>query len=267
MKLPWLLAALGVVAVSNAFVFTHVGRNRSSPDSRMSLGDRELENVYANTAEDSRVHLRLRWNNPTIEFGYLGTTNDPPAWANEDRMKQLGFDTRLPPEPSDTLQHFYRMPPREVFVALELGGPSFEEWLRNRDAKFRAQPAYQGRMSPEENLEVERNTSSRLVAIDLASGPAELRRKYPDGSKVMILRGLVHLAGNTEKPRVYGQIQRVLNDQIYVPHDLSDALPRDYSPFYVRDPQTGLKFNEPRFVADVVVGGNFEPWVADLRKR
>lgn len=274
MNRPLLPAAIALLVVSNVWVLAHVALNRSGePDSEMELTAREL-NYYGSRSDDSSVVLLLRWQNTAPQYPTPGPAASP-GWFDQKKLEDLGFDLRVPPS-SPRAQRFYtNLRSREVFVALEFEGPAWEQWLKDREPQLQLETQYATQIPAPDRLEIERQTGSRLVAIDVARDPAELRRKYPDRKRVMILRGLVRAmlepqgrasAGAPLRPAyLRGAITRLAIESINVPEPLSrlfDGL-SSYSPYTYDGNQ--VKIQQPTFSATLRVGSKYEPWLVDVR--
>ena len=275
MKRPLLLAAVGLLILSNAFVLAHVAMNRSGePDSEIALTSRELQ-FYGSRSDDSSVVLLLRWENTAPEYP-VGLPRDVPGWFDSSKLKELGFDLSVPPD-SPRAERFYgNLRSREVFVALEFEGPAWEQWLKDREPQIQQESQYAPNISAAERLEIERQTASRLVAIDAARDPAELRRKYPDRKRVMILQALARAMHEPGQPRsavgparpsfLRGAIIRILTESINVPEPLSRLFDnqQSYTP-YTFDGQQ-VKIQPPTFAANLRIGSKYEPWVVDVKR-
>ena len=129
--------------------------------------------------------------------------------------------------------------------------------------------------SAPDRLEIERQTSSRLVSIDVARDPAALRRKYPDRKRVMILPAVVR--AKLDLPRrasatlplrpayVRGAITRLAIESINVPEPLSRQFDNQsaYSAYTYDGKQ--VKIQPPTYAATLRVGSKYEPWVVDVK--
>lgn len=271
MKRPLLVCALALLVVSNGWVLAHVAMNRSSqPDAEMELTTREL-NYFGSRSDDSSVVLLLRWENTAPEYPPTGALA-PPGWFDQKKLVEVGFDLGVSADSRAAERFYQNLRSREAFVALEYEGPAWEQWLKDLEPQLQQQSQY---IPAPERLEVERQTASRLVAIDASRDPAELRRKYPDRKRVMILQALVRAMIEPKRPAsavaparpayVRGAITRVAIESINVPEPLSqqfDGL-SSYTP-YVTDGKQ-VKIQPPTFAATLRVGSKYEPWVLAVR--
>jgi hypothetical protein len=124
-------------------------------------------------------------------------------------------------------------------------------------------------------MEIERQTASRLVAIDVARDPAELRRKYPERQRVMILPVLVRAKLEPERRAsaaaplrpayLRGGITRIAIESINVPEPLSRQFGNQssYSPYTYDGKQ--VKIQLPTYAVTLRVGSKYEPWVTEVK--
>jgi len=272
MKRPWLTAALALLAVSNIWVLIHVARNRAgSPDAELDLTARELV-YYGGRSDDSSVMLMLRWQNPAPEYEIPGI--DWPGWFDRKKLEELGFDLRVPADAKGAARHYQNQRSREVFVALEFDGPAWQGWLKMREPRLHLESRYNQELSVEQRLEVERQTESRLVAVDAGLDPAALRLKYPDRHRVMIMPGLARAVWeDARRPSaddpghpagVRGAITRLSIEEIYLPIPMSRLLDPQFS--YIPWTYTGseLKIVPPPYAMILRVGSLYEPWVTNV---
>lgn len=275
MKRPYLLGALLLLVVSNAWVLAHVAMNRSGePDSEMELTARELQ--YTGSRNDeSGVILMLRWTNTAPEYP-AGGPLEPPGWFDQKKLEDLGFDVSVPASSPKAPRFYQNRRTREAFVALEFAGPAWEQWLKQQEPRLEGQTAYGPRISLPERLEIESQTTPRLVAIDVARDPAELRGKYPDRKRVMILPALVRAmlepanrpsAGAALRPAyIRGAITRLAIESVNVPDPLSRRFDgqQSYVPWTYENDR--VKIQQPPYSAVLRVGSKYEPWVTEVKQ-
>jgi len=271
---PLLLAAVGLLIVSNAFVLAHVAMNRSGePDSEMELNARELQYTGSRT-DDSSVVLMLRWQNTAPEYP-TGTPMDDPGWFDQKKLEELGFDLSIPAGSPKASRFYENSRSREAFVALEFEGPAWEAWLKDREPRLQTETSYGPLVTPQDRLEIERQTTPRLVSIDVARDPAALRRKYPDRKRVMILHALVRVKLEPERRTsvaaplrpayLRGAITRLAIESINVPEPLSRQFDgqSSYSPYTYDGKQ--VKIQPPTYAVTLRVGSKYEPWVVNVK--
>jgi hypothetical protein len=244
MKRPFLVAALAVLAASNAFVLLQVAMNRrGTAEAELELTARELSRDDAR-GDDSRVSLVLRWQNTAPEYPAIQAGS--PGWFDQQKLKQTGFDVNIPPDAKEAPRHYQNSRTREVFVALEFDGAAWQQWL-------------QGHEAIEEPIEALRQTASHLVAVDAGLDPEVLRRKYPDRKRVMILRGLARAILESGGPSAYlrGAITQISNEAVNVPVPFSELL--TFIPVSYATPGDS-------YAVTLRIGQRYEPWIADLKR-
>ena len=271
---PLLLSAFGLLIISNAFVLAHVAMNRSGePDSEMQLTARELQ-YYGGRSDDSSVVLMLRWTNTAPEYP-PGPPRDAPGWFDEKKLKELGFDLSIPAGSSKAARFYENLRSREVFVALEYEGPAWEAWLKDREPRLETEGSYAPQVTLPDRIEIERQTTSRLITVDVARDAAELRRKYPDRKRVMILQALVRAKLEPERRAsltaplrpayLRGAITRLAIESINVPQPLSRRLEgKSYSPWTYDGNR--VKIQQLPYSVTLRVGSKYEPWVVDVNQ-
>jgi len=268
MKRPWLLAAVVVLVISNAWVLTQIAINRSgTPDSQIQMTAREAV-YYGSGREDSSVTLRLRWQNPAPQYRYVPPIAEPfTSWFDLAKLKETGFDVSLAPESPAASRYYQNQRSREIFVALEYDGPAWQNWLNRGEPGVAFAPQFDSRMTPEQRMQVRRETESRLVAVDAGVDAAALRQKYPDRAHAAILRGLARVV-REESPNPYlrGAITSILTESINVPQPLSRVFDGQFS--YVPWTYSGeqIKTQPPPYSLTLAIGSRFEPWVASVAR-
>jgi hypothetical protein len=237
------MAAGSVLVASNAFVLVHAAMNRrGSPEAELALTWRELRYNYSS---DGTATLTLVWQNPGELFQAR-----PAGWYDERKLRETGFDLSVPPNSKEAGRRYQNSKSREVFVALEFDGPEWQKWLEENREQLRVQSQNVPR-TPLEMSQIEaqwEHTASRLVAVDAALDPEALRRKYPDRTRVMILRGLAQVFLQTAaQPYLRGRISQILSQTISVPTQFREFLPSGAYEVALRS------------------GRLYEPWIADMR--
>ena len=272
---PLLLAAFGLLIVANAFVLGHVAMNRSGePDSEMQLTARELQ-YFGSRSDESGVTFMLRWTNTAPEYP-TGVPGEAPVWLDQKKLGEIGFDLSVPASSPKAARFYENLRSREVFVALEYDGPAWEAWLKDREPRLEKETSYSPQVTQAERLEIERQTTPRLVTIDVARDPMELRRKYPDRTRVMILQALVRAklepeqrASQTAPLRpayLRGAITRLAIESINVPQPLSRRLEgQSYLPWTYDGNR--VKIQQPPYGVTLRVGSKYEPWVVGVSLR
>jgi len=271
---PLLLSAFGLLIVSNAFVLAHVAMNRSGEsDSEMQLTARELQ-YYGGRSDESGVLLMLRWTNTAPEYP-TGLPGEAPVWFDQKKLEEIGFDLSVPATSPKAARFYENLRSREVFVALEYEGPAWEAWLKDREPRLETQTSYSPQVTLPDRLEIERQTTPRLVTVDVARNPVELRRKYPDRNRVMILQALVRAKLEPEQRAsltapfrpayLRGAITRLAIESINVPQPLSRRLEgQSYTPWTYDGNR--VKIQQPPYSVTLRIGSKYEPWVVDVNQ-
>jgi hypothetical protein len=104
-------------------------------------------------------------------------------------------------------------------------------------------------------------TASRLFPIDIGNDAPELRRRHPDQSHYLIMKGVIGVriqepADNdpNKAPRFIGSVWQILPNYINVPLPYSGTLAGLM-------PQAG---KPPRYTVTLNFGHNLEPWVSSV---
>ena len=268
---------IALIVLTNAVALGGAWWNRSvSPESALTLSERELGLPWRSLrfAEDSSLSLNLNWrvaDRETGEFASGYTFNGgTPEWLDAAHMAALGF---APGDlSSDRGRRSYaRQLPREVILVLEFDGPAWQRALASarentgRHAAAAAanvgskQFADRAKQANDE-LAREENSNSRLFVIDAGLDARQLREKYPDRSRFLLLRGTVRptlrgRGGGAEQAA--GYVSRISTGRIHLPHTLRGPLE---SARGVGEPGGG-----DRFSAELLVGRRLEPWIADVK--
>lgn len=264
--------AFGVLVTTNTLVLLHVARNRAgAPDAELELTERELR-YMPHGSDDSSLTLTLQWQNPAPEYSYQPTAAARPDFLDLAKLEALGFDVSVPAD-STQADRFYRgQRSREVFVALELDGPAWREWLTAREAVIGDESQYAPEISKADRLRIERDTASRLVAVDVDRDPARLRQKFADRTKVLILptraRAVLDDGRSRSAPRrLRGSITSLAIENISVPHAFrSQLVARAYYLGWQMAGDGTVTTAPPAFAATIRAGVYHEPWVTAVRR-
>lgn len=272
------LFALGfaVLVLTNIAVFSGVASNRSGePESQVTLTERELQLPYRIHQENSGFALRLSWR----ALGKDDTLNKypdwrSPLWFNAEKLEALGFNVNDYQE-TNGKTIFYKQPiPKEVFIALEYNGESYQEALKRaqrvleREEGLFTQTPGDKRLREQferaqKRVTHEQMTESRLFAIDAGLDPKALREKYSDRTRFVIAKGLVkpRYNYNKNKKEVVGYITRLSVQTIHVALEhrqmLEDIIDQDKAK---RD-----EFEPARYEVELAYGNRWEPWIVAIR--
>ncbi len=272
-----LAIGIALIVLTNAVALGGVWWNRSAtPESALTLSEHELGLPWRSLrfAEDSGLSLNLNWRVGDREAGEFvsGVTfnGGTPEWLDAAHMAALGFT------PGDLAsdrgrRRYTRQLPREAILVMELGGPTWQRALaRARENAGRhaaaaaanagsKQFADRARQANDE-LAREENSNSRLFVIDAGLDARQLREKYPDRNRFLLLRGTVRPAvrdHGDNTPQATGYVSRIGTGRIHVPYALRGPL----------DSARGV--GEPggvdRFTVELLVGRRLEPWIVDVK--
>ncbi len=255
MKLTSLLAAVAIVLVADSVALMHARANRTgAAEAEIILTQRELTPSYA-ADDDSGVTLDLQW----IRLGSWPDDTQT-SWLDTKHLRELGFDTTVPPTDAAAAEFYRRQRPRRAFVALENDGPAWQKWneaVVRRDSESSVSPQFTRRQPVD---------TTYLIAIDAGTDPARLRASHPDRQSTIIVPAVIRIdlepfyAGEgaasrapvaRRDPRVVGGIQEIPSS-IHVPLEFSDGfrhLPKD---------------GTARYRVHLRYGASLEPWIVGV---
>ena len=277
MKLKGLLLATVVVLLTNAALLALVARNRAGePEATIELTERELR-LTPMPSGDTGVVLTLAWSTP---FDLRGPAVTRYPWFDRAKLESVGFDCRMPLTDPAAERHYQtqEMLYRPAFAVLEYGGDTWQQALQREIEQVERMRKDPENMRPEsaeasqartENAIVRR---SRLVVADVGSKADELRRRYPDRSRFLVMRayvGLVYLPKSDqpggEVPRLVGTVANILPETVYVPRELrspGDVL--STKPEEDEFPGQLLR-HDPRYRVTLAFGKALEPRVVKVQ--
>ena len=237
-----LFIAIAVLLCTNAIALILAAQNRAGePVQTIELTERELA-LQSMGQDNSGVGLTLTWHR-----------QDEAAYFTRAQMETIGFDFRIPK--GRTSKEILLLP-RRAYVALEYDGKAWEQWAqRPENEKPPSRPGMPLRSS-----------TTRLFPVDVATNFAELRSRYPDQGKYLIVAAAVQAQIRDIKDPKTGVVlpdQCVGNLSAILPSDINVPLPftRLLSPLNP-EPKT-----EPRYTVTLAYGQNLEPWVTAVSIR
>ena len=272
------LFALGfvILAATNIVVLSGVASNRSgNPETLVTLTERELQLPYRVHEENSGLSLRLVWRtlgkNEEEMYDYSGWKS--PAWFSAEKLDELGFKTDGALSSDDNGTHYRKPIPKEVFIVLENNDETYRDAIKIAEKVLeKAQGLFKSNSgdktlrnkyeSAEKRLKKERMENSRLFAIDAGLYPGELRNKYKDRARFIIVKGLVkpRYRYHKKKKEMFGVISRLSTERIHVPlkhrNVLDNILAQD------KPKQNG--FQSPRYEIKLAYGSRLEPWIVSV---
>jgi len=244
MRRALLWTAVGVVLLANAWVLIAAWRNRREPrGGTVELTERELR-LAPMLGESTVTLLNLEW----AVRSESSRDQGPPAWLEEKKLAELGFDCTIPVTSPIARQHYNSLSAAPVLLVLEYEGEA-------------------GRQA-----QAQRKTTTRLFVVDAGREARPLRERYPDTSRHILARGLVRpflqdREGPDDKPlavpRLRGRVLTLLPGQIFVPRPHSRLL-RQFQTADLSDREEAER--EPRFAVTVSWGSNYEPWITAVRQ-
>ncbi|MBS1191254.1 MAG: hypothetical protein H6R10_3046 [Rhodocyclaceae bacterium] len=268
-----LAVGAALILVANAVALIGVAYNRSGePESRLVLSQRELGRPWTGyrNKENSGLSLTLEWRVPALNaessHAYYSSLGGSPAWLDERRMAELGFDVERAKGNDRRREKVISQSERQMLVVLELAGAAWQQAreqarqrLAHQESLRQASPGAKELVEAEkrarEGLAREENENTRLFAVDVGTDLASLRAKYPDRSRYLILKGKLRLLSTfrDKQPVVTGYLEDRGVHQINVPHALRGT-------FEAMPPRAGGPAErKPPFTATVAVGQRLEP--------
>lgn len=260
-----------ILAVTNIVVIAGVAANRSGePETRVTLTERELPLPYRLHKENSGLSLHLKWRvlGMAEDYNrYSGWTS--PAWLDTEKLAALGFAI----DAKARAASHKRPISKEVFIVLEYDGPPYREAVQRAQKSFDSaanllkQKAGDKALadqfeSAENRLKKERESESRLFAIDAGLNQQTLREKYEDRMRFIIVRGLVEPDYSYDKTRntFLGHISRLSVENIFVPLKFRKALEAIVDGKKSRQKTV----DPPRYEVALAYGSRLEPWIASV---
>ncbi len=268
-----------LILIANVIALLGVAANRSGkPEAVIEFTERELAiPYYKMNDENSGLALHLNWRIlPEIKdeiyssYYHWGS----PAWFDAQKLTEVGFvidEKTCPDEDSKRKAPL----PRDAFIVLEYDGNTYQEalqraetFLKNAEIALKTNEKdkdLQDRFKKaNNNLEAERNSESRLFAIDAGLDAGNLRQRYPDRAKFIIMRGIVDLECRSEKKKkvAVGRIADIRIDKINVPLSYRKLL--EWVQAQIKSRRREQK--GPRYKVELAYGNRFEPWIQRIDK-
>jgi len=292
MKKYGLISAIALILLTNVVVLAGVAYNRSGePDATVQLTESELhwqKRWDITDKEDTGLYLTLKWNTAGFQ-AYRWDYTHKKNWMNQEKLKELGFDTDFPLEDKKAYRYYRRQLPRPAYVVLEFNGDAYQNWLNGagkRIEEIKLELLEEEKPKKKEELgknirRIEQKiiTHSRLFAVDAGQDPEILRKQYPDKSKNIITPAVFDISmhytsgkkdepKSTKKPYLNGWIKELSITEIHVTSDFRDFFRSDiktHTQTYIPldKPLSDL---EPRYRVTLNYGQRYEPWIVNVQK-
>jgi len=271
------MMGIGLIVLTNAIVLLGVAYNRSGePVSHITLTERELKLPfqYGLNTENSGLQLRLDFrtkmkNSDNNMYRFLQS----PDWLDKNKLELLGFNFSDTPLTTKDKIDAFRGRSKEVVFVLEYNGETYldqlntarlrlDEFNKNLAAGLPASKG-NGYNDPVTNYEREKNSASRLFVIDADLDGDQLRKRYPDKNKYMLMKGLVGVRledTREEHPKIVGVVKSLSNSNVHVPFKFHSVLESvlDEGDIKRRD-------KSPTYEVVINVGQRLEPWLIDIK--
>lgn len=242
MKRSGLILAIAILLCTNAIALILAAQNRAGgPVQTIELTERELA-LQKLEQDNSGVGLRLNWHRQA-----------EPAYFGRAKLEAIGFDFRIPRGRTGKDMLFL---PRLAYAALEYEGKAWEQWSQLPEAeKQQDRPDSPRRFS-----------TTHLFPVDISNNMAELRSRYPDQSKYLIVSATVEAkiqdikdpkTGTILADQCVGYVLGILPSDINVPLPFSKLL----APLKPEPAQ------EPRYTVTLAYGRKLEPWITSVRMK
>lgn len=246
-----------IVAITNVVLLASARLNRlGNPEAIVRLTEREMPVVWLRSVRNSAQELTL-----------LPATAEN-KWLDEPKLAALGFDTRVPQNPTMAQLFFRRQLSRRVFGVFELEGPAWTQKVRDLDVRRAATIARAESNETQyqlQSIDRQMEMDSRLFAIDASTDAAALRASYADRTRYLILPSSVQVSpiGNESAGppiiRLSGQM-RLVTSRIVVPVHARKIL----DPLTTAEASSVGRGRAPRYTVSLAVGHRLEPWIVRI---
>ncbi len=254
------LYAVMLVVLANAFILAGAAWNRSGEaDAVVTLDERELRLPWGSEwRENTGIVLELAWRRADDRY-----------WPGDEKLRELGFRTR------DGSGDFDREA-RSGYLVLERDDADWARRLREAQAELarvRADIAAGRRKADDDGgAEYRFNQAqgdTRLRNVDLGADPVELRSRYPDRARYLVVPVEVtvyypYAANEAGETRLGTPSIRLLRPVLHVPSRLHPALTR-LTGLDPRRDFTGSLSQVPRYQLDLHYGRRYQPWLENIR--
>ncbi|MDY0117466.1 MAG: DUF4824 family protein [Sulfurimonadaceae bacterium] len=240
------------VLVTNVFIFIHIYNNRADePTSHTYLSLRELYHSDHKNWENSGISLRILFRSPP----YAGAT-----WLDEKKLREIGFSSNELYKSEKRGQNIKK----ELFIVLEQNANKYQESLQKfHNEVLQAKALYEDKKDrqsknkyedAEHSYNNEKTRPSRLFAIDAGQTYEQLRHKYSDTNRYIIVKGIIQVIDENKMTR-RGIIRELSRSNIYLPKKLHKDFLQKYN----------HKQDENEEFIEVKYGTLYEPWISGMR--
>lgn len=258
-----LIASVGLLLLTNIAGLAGVAYNRSGePLISIELTERELPVMqsYNSREENSGTMMSLRWQifDPDEDLKYITTTYGTPAWLDNDKLSELGFDIAELNSDVDKYQYKTGHFTREAILVHEYQGEAYQKALKLAEGNLES--AYADELEDyEDQLAQLKISRTRLYVVDAGQDRDFLIEKYADKGNYLLVRGEIGLRWSNDI--VSGHIRQLYLKQVHVPLPLSEQFisideGETYSPYNNLTP--------PRYKVRLNIGKRLEPWVESI---
>jgi hypothetical protein len=250
MKNTSLILAIAIILASDGIALIGTTHNRAGDAVQtIQLTERELPILNADQ-ENTGVDLNISWSQfPSPSIGSV---------LDRKQLEASGFVFSAPPSEATKNVAFL---PREAYVALEYEGQKWNEWQQwAKQHSTNDQSIIEGNPGAPPTIRSPRS-ASHLFVVDASKSMSELRTRYPDQSKYLIVRAVLMAqtypvkgspAGEVASYRYIGRVMQIMPNVIHVPIPYSRAIS------FLKPRREG----EPRYTATLKYGNSLEPWVS-----
>lgn len=266
-----LIAGLAIIIVTNVVALGGVAYNRSGePDAVIELTERELSIPYNFFWDNENTGLSLELD--------CQDCRGNPDWFDRDKLIELGFEPSAYPEDDEVYSGQDENDlSRGAYLVLEFDGKTHKravetalKYLVEKQAQLADTPDDEelkaGVEYAESELYNEKNSYSRLYAIDAGIDRVKLREAYPDGGKYIIVQAQISQSwefAENDKKKWVGHIEGLLIESVNIPLEyrtVFDGLEKPDS--YYEDVDNWL----PGYKATIAFGKRLEPWVIAVER-
>ena len=238
------IPALTVMLAVVSFVVAGAWNRSGDPQLAITLSERELPITrLPSVAPGEDPGLLLR-----IDVQRRDDPLDARNWLPESRLAELGFVFETPVGAPQAADAYARVPSRIAWVALEYGGPAWQDIERRQQLRASEGPP---RPMP---------LGSRLVPVDAARDFESLRVRYPSGHLIIrALIGVRYVPPASGGPLVHGWLREIVPARVAVPAHLRGVF--DGMMTRPEAPDAG-----PRYEAELAIGRLGLPYLRSARR-